>query len=709
MALIIKNKKGVVYDVPNDLKVDLEVTSPVFTNKGSQSVSVTLPPTKKNLQATGYLHRLDITELPKKDDAVTISDGVFRREAKQNITSANSREGITSNFGFDESILYYSWKGMKLSEIKNLPVRKFNSFDSLSNLANSVMRQETVDDFCIFPIQVSRTEVDKKILNEKLNAIKLVDGSYKLLTEQRTESYAVNGKRADIKVSQMYGVTPFIRVGVLLELIFTSFDFRLLENPFKTDRQLKNMVVLNNVADALVFRNIDYKLMMPDCTVDELLDALYCRTGAKVFIDGNSRTARIKLLRDILMSEPELDITNMRTKEFVANFGNRRQIKLSAKTSFEGAKPAIDNFDDFYSQYKGIINEITESSESNFIPSDIYMQYQNATGQYWRNNYNGDATELVSSDFFPWNKKSKGYDEEDVNSIDECLPMKFVDGHLLPQYLVGSVHVNTTLRITQQIEKDSDKDKKNTPLCFCFSMGTDVDNDHNKYYFGSSLCRNGRGQYHNGFDYSLTFCGVDGAYNRFFKEYDAVLRYSGISYEGEIKFNRLTLSKIDISKPISVESQTVLIENLKYTLPLSEQSTAKIKLKSMRLLSATEQQEELVPKFKKQTATWEFFSTYEDEKKKALAKMNEDISANYPSSFNLDNYTTSPDVNSFNSDEEFLKSLIPPTEEQVLIGEEHTDSHNAVLMYLLEGPNSTNAVNTITFTYRSGVRAVPLK
>lgn len=707
MALIIKNNKGVVYDVPNDLKVDLEVTSPIFTNKGSQSVSVTLPPTKKNLQATGYLHRLDITELPKKDELVTISDGVFRREAKQNITSANSREGITANFGFDESILYDAWKGMKLSQIKDLPVRKFDSFDNLAAFASSVMKQETVDDFCIFPIQVSRTEVDKKVLHEKLNAIKLVEGSYKLVTEQRTESYAVNGKKAEIKVPQMYGVTHFLRVGVLLDLIFTSFDFRLIENPFKTHHQLKHMVVLNNVADALVKNEIDYKLMMPDCTVDELLDALFCRTGAKVFIDGNNRTARIKFIKDILKSEPELDITKLRTKEFVANFGNRRQIKLSAKTSFEGAQPATDNFDEFYNQYKGIINEITDYSESNFIPSYIYMQYQNATGQYWRNNYNGDSTELVSTDFFPWNKKSKGYYEEDINSIDECLPMNFIDGHLLPQYLAGSVHVNTKLKMTQQGDKNSDKEKKNTPLCFCFSMGTDIDNERNKYYFGSSLCRNGRGQYHNGFNYSLTFCGVDGAFNLFFKEYDSVLRHSGISYEGEIKFNRLTLSKIDVSKPVSVESQAVLVENLNYTLPLSEQSIAKVKLKSTRLLSVIEQ-EDLILKFKKQTATWEFFSTYEDEKKKALDRMYEDISANYPSSFNLDSYTTTPEVNSFASDEEFLKSLIAPTEEQVLKGEEHTDSHNAELMYLLKGTNSTNAVNTITFTYRSGVRAVPL-
>lgn len=706
MALIIKNNKGVVYDVPNDLKVDLEVTSPIFTNKGSQSVSVTLPPTKKNLQATGYLHRLDITELPKKDELVTISDGVFRREAKQNITSANSREGITANFGFDESILYDAWKGMKLSKIKNLPVRKFDSFDKLAAFASSVMTQETVDDFCIFPIQVSRAVVEGETLNEKLNTIKLVDGAYKLVTEQRTESYAVDGKKAKTKVSQMYGVTPFLRVGVLLDLIFTSFDFRLIENPFKTHHQLKHMVVLNNVADALVMRNIDYKFMMPDCTVDELLDALYCRTGAKVFIDGNSRTARIKFIKDILKSDPEFDITSLRTKELVANFGNRRQIKLSAKTSFDGAQPATDNFDEFYNQYKGIINEITDYSESNFIPSDIYMQYQNATGQYWRNNYNGDSTELVSTDFFPWNKKSKGYDEEDVNSVDECLPMKFVDGHLLPQYFSGSVHVNSKLKITQQNDKDPNKEKQNTPLCFCFSMGTDIDNDGNKYYFGSSFCRNGRGQYHNDFNYSLTFCGVDGAYNRFFKEYDAMLRHSNISYDGEIKIDKITLSNIDVSKLISVESQNMLVEGLNYTLPIREHSTAKIKLRSTRLLSKQEDKEVIIRKFKKQSTTWITISTLEEEKAKAIAQMNEEIRTKYQGTASLDSYRINFITSS--DDEEELKSLMPPTEEQVLNGEEHIRPYQAELIYTLIGRGWGKVEKKIPFSFKSGIRAVPI-
>ena len=48
MALIIKTDKG-VFDVPTDFSVEIETTSPIYTDKGSQSIASTLPGTNHNL------------------------------------------------------------------------------------------------------------------------------------------------------------------------------------------------------------------------------------------------------------------------------------------------------------------------------------------------------------------------------------------------------------------------------------------------------------------------------------------------------------------------------------------------------------------------------------------------------------------------------------------------------------------------------------
>ncbi len=83
-----------------------------------------------------------------------------------------------------------------------------------------------------------------------------------------------------------------------MELIFSAYGFKLVENAFATHYQLKKMVVLNNVADAIVEGQVSYKNMMPDCSVNDFLDALYCRTGAKVFVDGNTKTAKVLLIKE---------------------------------------------------------------------------------------------------------------------------------------------------------------------------------------------------------------------------------------------------------------------------------------------------------------------------------------------------------------------------------------------------------------------------
>ena len=48
MALTIKTQKG-IYDVPGDFQMEVEITSPIYTDKGSQTLASTLPGTKRNL------------------------------------------------------------------------------------------------------------------------------------------------------------------------------------------------------------------------------------------------------------------------------------------------------------------------------------------------------------------------------------------------------------------------------------------------------------------------------------------------------------------------------------------------------------------------------------------------------------------------------------------------------------------------------------
>ena len=308
MALTIKTQKG-IYDVSTDFQMEVEITSPIYTDKGSQTLASTLPATKRNLYLADYIHRVDIINAPGKDIMAIIADGVYRRTGKQNITSASRESGIVANFGFDESLMYEAWNNVSLKKLPNLPVYKPDGgitvlMDHLSN----VMRYTESADYYVFPIQVKNESSGDVVYPEFVNPIERAEnGNYDLKKNARTEKIVISGTLVDVKLPAGYGISPFIKVSRILELIFSAYGFKLIENPFATHFQLKKMVVLNNVADAIVQGQIEYKNMMPDCSVNDFLDALFCRTGAKVFVDGNTRTAKVILMKDAITASSFAD------------------------------------------------------------------------------------------------------------------------------------------------------------------------------------------------------------------------------------------------------------------------------------------------------------------------------------------------------------------------------------------------------------------
>lgn len=680
MALIIKTDRG-VYDVPTDFSTEIETTSPIYSDKGSQSIASTLPGTKHNLSIVGHINRTDIVNAPSRDMMAVIADGIYRRTGKQNITSASKKSGIVINVGFDESLMYEAWNNVSLKQIPDLPVyAPVGGITALMEHLTKVMRYQEMADYYVFPIQVNNETSGDVEYPEYVNPIELVGNTYDLKKKSRTEKVIVSGKLIDVKLPSGYGISPFIKVSKMLELIFSAYGFELTENPFLTHYQLKKMVVLNNVADAIVQGRIEYKNLMPDCSINDFLDALYCRTGAKTYVNGDNKTARIKLLKDSMMDEPFADWTLLRASDLVPTYGMPKQLKLSAGTSFEGAEAASESFEEFLAQYNGIITEI-KGHAPGYVPSDAYMSYQSSTGNFYKRNIIDKNVSLVSSDFFPWDKKTPNLEYEEVAGNDECLPMSFSKGLMVPRYLAGSVNLNTTLRGAK-----IDKEKKDTPLAFCFAMGM-AKNENNVdqgYYFGSSLCRDLAGNYFrdpegNTYTYSLVFRGEDGAFNHFFKEWDAILRHANHTLDGEMNLDKISLTKIDTGKPLLLAGQRFMIESVKYTAPLKKSKPATVKLRTTKLLKPYNLSEDqgLTPMLP-QTTKWVIVSYFENvlnariEAVKTYWNIPKDVNAQITDIEKI--IVTKPE------DEEFA-AYLPPSENDVTTGKEIFNTYQAKLKY----------------------------
>lgn len=711
MALTIKTQKG-IYDVPGDFQMEVEITSPIYTDKGSQTLASTLPGTKRNLYLVDYIHREDIVNAPGKDMMAIIADGIYRRTGKQNITSASRESGIVANFGFDESLMYEAWNNVSLKKLPGLPIfRPEGGITAVMNHLSDVMRYYVSADYYVFPIQVKAESLNDVVYPEFINPIEKTNDIYSLKKNARTEKMVLSGSLVDVKVPAGYGISPFIKVSKILELIFSAYDFKLIENPFATHYQLKKMVVLNNAADAIVQGQIEYKNMMPDCSINDFLDALFCRTGAKVFVDGNTRTAKVILMKDAITASSFADWTLFKSSDLVPSYGAAKQLKLSAGTSFEGADVECDSFEEFLNQYKGIVTEV-KNTVPGYIPDDTYICYQASTGRFYKRNIITKSVSMVSSDFFPWDKKTANIDYEEVTGADECLPMAFTNNLLVPQYLTGTVNLNTTLR-GAKIEEQ----KEDTPLCFCFAMGIATDEKGNSlgYYFGSSLCRDPAGNYFcdesgNTYNYSLVFRGKDGAFNRFFKKWDAILRHSNHTLNGKFNLDRINLTKIDTGRPLSISGQKVMIESVKHTMPYRIDKPATVKLRTIKLLKPYDLElEQGITEMKPQTTKWAIVSYSERAVSQRAYELEIYLRNKYDDFRSF--YVRKTEILSSPSAGDF-DSYLPPSEEDVSNEKEILETYRVKFEYnyrfYIENPEGyvSDVTDYEEIDYKAGIKAV---
>lgn len=344
-------------DLPAGFSVELEDTNPIFNERGSQSVPATVPATSVNERLLAFPTRIDAGEDPNQPERVAIvSDGAYIRRGLVNVTTAGVAEGITFNVGFDNSTAYNRWSNKKLSELSTLPTVQGNDvgFQNgvegiLNYLFSLYSRPEPErDPLAIFPVAVGNESVqvdsETKIYWEVLNAPNNSGGGLRPLNRVKR---VIDGVVTDVTVPDGYCVTPFLRVWKLLELVFADLGVTIVSNVFRTDPEFNRLVVLNNAADAVCIGLIRYADLVPDCTVSEFLNALWVRFGLTYNINYDTKRATLRLLRDIITAPAALDMVNLSTGPELINYEARQYVKLSAKTSLEGAAPATERFEDF--------------------------------------------------------------------------------------------------------------------------------------------------------------------------------------------------------------------------------------------------------------------------------------------------------------------------------------------------------------------------
>lgn len=357
-SILINNEP---LDLPVEFSADIEDTNPIFNDKGSQSLPLTVPATGRNQRLLGFPARIDTATDPNKPEIVaTVVDGAYIRRGKINVTSAGLKDGITFNVGFDNSTAYSEWGDKRLADLSSLPLVKgcdVGVSDDVDGMIYYMSHLYTeadpaIDPLAVFPIAISKnilqeqdSEHQEACLWEMMNVPQNNSGG--IMIQPGRVKRVIDGALTEVVVPKGYALSPFVRVWKLLELVFADLGVTVEYNIFRTNSDFARLVVLNNVADAICTGSLKYADLMPDCTVAQFMKSLWVRFGLVYNINFDKATVSLKLLRDIIKDSPKEDLVLKSSIQELINYNGAQYVKLSAKTTLEGAAPFVERFEDF--------------------------------------------------------------------------------------------------------------------------------------------------------------------------------------------------------------------------------------------------------------------------------------------------------------------------------------------------------------------------
>lgn len=345
---------GEALDLSQGFSVEIEDTNPIWNEYGSQSVPATVPATPRNCRLLDFPDRIDVGRHPNiPEREAYVVDGAYIRCGKMNITEANRNDGITFNIGFDNSTAYMSWEKKQINKLPDLPTYFPTAYLSpdLPRLIKEMRRiylsaRANREPFAVFPICVSNPKAgssDSEMTYPELFNVPTKSSISQMTTVKRVIDNVVT----EVKVPEGYALTPFVRVWRVLEVVFASLGMTIDGNPFKEDKDLARVVVLNNCADACCLGYVKYADILPDCTVGDFLKALWTRFGLVYLINFDRRVVSLRLIKDIIRDKAVLDLLPLSTAREKIEYNSPEYIKLSAQTSIEGATPPAERWEDF--------------------------------------------------------------------------------------------------------------------------------------------------------------------------------------------------------------------------------------------------------------------------------------------------------------------------------------------------------------------------
>lgn len=453
--------------LPDDFSFEIESNHPFFSDEGTASVPVTIPASGKNLEILGGSDNIHRGNRHVRKIPAYLQAGVFRRQCRLISESAGRSSGVSASLAFLESDMYSELKERNLRDIFAAIQLTFNETVIMSLYKGEYRNSHP--ELTIFPVASDMDSDDNVTIINHPDFLKLgmLDG---------------------------IGWSPYLYLWYVIEETFIQSGYTIGADPFKTDVELKELVLVNNCSNPLVRTTywaytLFYSDLVPDITVTDLLTFLHDVFGAYVTTDS-SRTVNIRLIRDDLATTPDMDLTEYARTDESVFYPEPVSIDRSFDTSIDKAEPAAETLPDLRALYDSCTSILMSSLITGY---GLYHTY--ATGQYfYKSSGTGSEPVRLGSDCFRYHR-SLGMDAEEISASNRYLPMVYVEDGEISLFMpyIGEI----IYRDPGQTDGKDSSDSQAIQLCYAFlftEQAASGEDEPGQHFCGStySLTEDGR-------------------------------------------------------------------------------------------------------------------------------------------------------------------------------------------------------------------------
>lgn len=581
--------KGMAYQLSEGAKLEVERTNPFFNDYGETTTPLDMPSSNRNRMILDYPDTFGRREKMVSTN-VSIEDGEYFAQCRQIVLSAQHKGNISSSFYINDGSFYSKIQNVKLKSIfKDEMVPGCNTLDQCIKFCEGLVDNSN-ENYAIFPVLLTDDSGKDDGYNYKvMNAWGQIDylpkakvwqfkegGGYEQVDAPRVLDFRLghcqypyfegSTKRTEyvneipISLDRGYYISPFIRANYVLKRVFKYFGYDLQDNFFTQTEPFNKMVLVNNVIDVMVNGHIRIEDLLPDVTVSDFLSVFRKKFLCEFVSDEGSHTASIIFLKDVENSSPVEDLTRCMTEEPTMSYKTASDYKRVVLR----AKKQVDN--DADDSYDDIADMVFKNPGAYFDPMDGAFYKDGYSGDYYVKSKIGE-----SSQSYDMGDKTDTQDVEIPEQQPEFRTLKYtqttnddsVTQDVATLLYIGSyVTLNSTMKIATEDNSESDEEEATTPVMLAFPY-------YNKDYMpcgtvtAYDLFTSDKPKL---FDYSLTFYGEDGIFEKFYRGYDLLLRNSLLQMKVKLLLSQSQKQNLSAYAKVAIRGVAFFFNKLKFTL-----------------------------------------------------------------------------------------------------------------------------------------------